>query len=71
MKNSRIKFFVIFLGVFFLLPIIANAEVNENFDGWTGATSYSDYLYNDFQITNGLKDTTYPRSAPNSVRLRN
>ncbi len=46
-------------------------EVFENFDGWTGATAYGDYTYNGFQITNGLRDTTYPYSSPSDVRLRN
>ncbi|HDS09461.1 MAG TPA: hypothetical protein ENN73_04470, partial [Firmicutes bacterium] len=69
------KHFLIWItGLIFLLlsftPVFG--EVNENFDGWTGSTAYGNYLYNGFQITNGLRDTAYPRGGTGSdVRLRN
>lgn len=49
-------------------------QVNETFDGWTNSTSYGNYTYNGFQITNGLREATTTNVYGNSgsaVRLRN
>jgi hypothetical protein len=55
--------------LFLCLTFVGFGQVSENFDGLS-QSSYGNYLYNGFQITNGLCNVTNSLSG-NAVRLRN
>ena len=64
---------IIFLFLLFY-SALGLTQVNENFDAWTGSTAYSNYTYNGFQITNGLRETSAANvygGSGSAVRLRN
>ncbi|HRV55923.1 MAG TPA: InlB B-repeat-containing protein, partial [Mangrovimonas sp.] len=66
------KYTLLFL-IFLCFAGIGFGQIDENFDGWTGSTSYGNYTYNGFEITTGLRENganAYGGSG-SAVRLRN
>ena len=74
-RFSRIKRSVWFVGlVLMLLPETGWGQVNENFNTWTGSTSYGTYTFNGFRITRGLREATAANvigGSGSAVRLEN
>ncbi len=72
MKNRKLKNikYLICIIIYFVFgnSNLLLADITENFDNFT-QSSYGNYLYNGFEITNGLCNSTNAKSGK-AIRLR-